>query len=120
MSRVDRITHQDWQPALGADDIVGGLDDIDQCIRIILGTPLGSDPLRPDFGSNVHRYIDWPQDRAVTYLVREVFQAVCRWEKRVGQMDVRVSHEVAAVVITVIWRPASGGSENTTALRFDQ
>jgi phage baseplate assembly protein W len=33
------ITAQDWQPQLGAEAIVAGLDDIAQCIRIILETP---------------------------------------------------------------------------------
>lgn len=60
---TDRIPHLDWQPELGTDDIVGGLDDIDQCIRTILLTPKGSDPHNPPFGSNIHLYIDWPQNR---------------------------------------------------------
>ncbi|HAH9251979.1 TPA: baseplate protein, partial [Escherichia coli] len=49
-----------WQPALQAPgEIVRGLDDIRQSIQIILRTPRGSDPHRPEFGSNLHLYIDW-------------------------------------------------------------
>lgn len=67
---TDRIPHLDWQPELGTDDIVGGLDDIDQCIRTILLTPKGSDPHNPPFGSNIHLYIDWPVEKIVGH--REV------------------------------------------------
>ena len=61
-----------WQPALQAPgEIVRGLDDIRQAIQIILRTPRGSDPHRPEFGSNLHLYIDWPVDRAIPHVVRE-------------------------------------------------
>ncbi|MCC7753101.1 baseplate protein, partial [Escherichia coli] len=44
-----------WQPTLQAPgEIVRGLDDIRQAIQIILRTPRGSDPHRPEFGSNLH------------------------------------------------------------------
>ncbi|MDF0764122.1 baseplate protein, partial [Escherichia coli] len=43
-----------WQPALQAPgEIVRGLDDIRQAIQSILRTPRGSDPHRPEFGSNL-------------------------------------------------------------------
>ncbi len=65
-----------WQPALQAPgEIVRGLDDIRQAIQIILRTPRGSDPHRPEFGSNLHLYIDWPVDRAIPHVVRE--QGLC-------------------------------------------
>ncbi|PTU65139.1 hypothetical protein DB032_09460 [Chromobacterium sp. Panama] len=41
MNRADRPPHQDWQPESGTDDIVAGIDDLDQCIRLILGPPQG-------------------------------------------------------------------------------
>ena len=65
-----------WQPALQAPgEIVRGLDDIRQAIQIILRTPRGSDPHRPEFGSNLHLYIDWPVDRAIPHVVRESVEA---------------------------------------------
>ena len=48
------ISSVHWQPALKSLDVVEAEADIDQAIRVILGTPKGSDPHRPDFGSNIH------------------------------------------------------------------
>jgi hypothetical protein len=42
---------------LGRNGFVEGIEDIRQSIRIILETPQGSDPLRPEFGSNIYQYI---------------------------------------------------------------
>jgi len=115
---TDRIPHLDWQPELGTDDIVGGLDDIDQCVRIILTTPKGSDPHRPEFGSNIHLYIDWPQNRITPHLVREAVEALRLWEPRIGEVRVAVSHALAAVELNVEWLPVSGGAWQSTAVGF--
>lgn len=109
---------QDWQPELGTDGIVGGLDDIDQCIRTILLTPKGSDPHRPTFGSNLHLYIDWPQNRVTPHLVREVVLAIREWEPRAGDVRVGVAHSLAAVELSVEWAPVDGGERRTTVVRL--
>ena len=67
-----------WQPALGGNGEVTGLEDLRQAIAIILRTPRGSDPLRPEFGSNLHLYIDYPVNRARPHLVRETVDAPIR------------------------------------------
>jgi Bacteriophage baseplate protein W len=77
-------------------NVVQGLSDVNQCIRIILTTPKGSDPLRPTFGADVWRYIDAPINAAIPAIVREVTEAVTRWEPRV-------------TVISIIATPVLGG-----------
>jgi len=72
-----------WQIALGGEGYAEALDDLAQSISIILTTRCGSDPLRPEFGSNIWRYIDYPIDRARAHVVREVYAAIRRWEPRV-------------------------------------
>ncbi len=118
--RTDRIPYLDWQPALGVNGIVGGLDDIDQCIRTILLTPKGSDPHNPPFGSDIPLYLDWPQNRVTPHLVREAVLAIRAWEPRVGDIQVKVSHTLGAVELAVEWTPASGGAYRATTVRFDQ
>lgn len=117
---TDRISHLDWQPELGTDDIVGGLGDIDQCIRTILLTPKGSDPHNPPFGSNIHLYIDWPQNRVTPHVVREAVLAIREWEPRIEDVQVKVSHSLAAVELIVEWVPVGGGTRKTTTVRFDK
>jgi len=104
----------DWQPALGADGIVGGLDDINQCVDIILGTPPGSDPHRPDFTCDIQKYLDWPQDRAAAYIVRNARAAILKWEPRISDVQFTVSHTLGAIEIIVDWLPAAGGNWQRT------
>ncbi|PBJ94757.1 baseplate protein [Pseudomonas plecoglossicida] len=103
-----------WQPALGTPgEVVQGLRDIDQSIRIILTTPKGSDAHRPEFGSDLHLYIDWPHDRVTPYLVRETVEAIRRWETRVAVVQVQVLIEEAHLTLRVVWRVADGVAQTT-------
>jgi phage baseplate assembly protein W len=116
MAQLSEIRSTDWQPELDADSaVVQGEDDIAQCVRIILETPLGSDPHRPEFGSNLHQYVDWPQNRVTPHLVREVYAALERWEPRIGAISVSVSFSEAIVIVQVEWSGA-GGVSGTTAI----
>lgn len=103
------ITAAHWQPALGTSgEVVEGLHDIDQAIRIILATPKGSDAHRPDFGSDLHLYIDWPTNRVTPHLVREAVDSIRRWETRVSVVQVQVSIDVEHIIVRVQWRVADG------------
>lgn len=101
------ITAAHWQPALDTSgEVVEGLRDIDQAIRIILTTPKGSDAHRPEFGSDLHLYIDWPVNRVTPHLVREAVDAIRRWEPRVMVVQVQVRIEETHVFLRVQWRVA--------------
>ena len=83
-----------WQLALGGDGpdngVVQQMADVRQSIRIILTTPKGSDPLRPEFGCDAGNYLDLPLDAARPHIVREVREALA-WEPRVTVSGVTVS-----------------------------
>jgi phage baseplate assembly protein W len=104
------ITSADWsleldasgQPGSGIGNVVQGLSDVNRCIRIILTTPKGSDPLRPTFGADVWRYIDAPINAAIPAIVREVTEAITRWEPRV-------------TVVSIIATPVLGGDTQAGA-----
>ena len=93
------ITSADWSLALdqqgapgsGIGSVVQGVADVNQCIQIILNTPKGSDPLRPTFGGDVWRYIDSPINAAIPAIVREVTEAILRWEPRVTVVSISVT-----------------------------
>src|ERR1700751_2925577 len=83
------ITSADWSLKLGAiGQVVQGLADVEQCIAIILTTPKGSDPLRPTFGADVWRFIDYPANRALPAIVSELTQAITQWEPRIKLLTV--------------------------------
>lgn len=108
------ITAAHWQPALGTSgEVVEGLRDIDQSIRIILSTPKGSDPHRPAFGSDLHLYLDWPTNRVTPHLVREAVDAIRHWEPRVSGVQVQIQINAAQITVQVHWRVAGEESQLT-------
>ncbi|MBF1164931.1 MAG: GPW/gp25 family protein [Dechloromonas agitata] len=103
------ITAAHWQPALNqGGEIVSGIGDIDQAIRIILSTPKGSDPHRPDFGSRIPDWLDRPVDRVRPHLVREAVDALRVWEPRIVVESVRIDVDAECIKTRVLWRAADG------------
>jgi len=83
------IRSADWSLALGAiGEVVQGIADVEQCLGIIVTTPRGTDPLRPTFGADIWRYIDFPLDRALPAIVSELTSAIALWEPRVNLVSV--------------------------------
>ncbi|MDR1120891.1 MAG: GPW/gp25 family protein [Dysgonamonadaceae bacterium] len=62
---------------------VEGVEDIAQCVYAIIATVKGSDPLRPDFGSDVYLHLDKPMNEAQPMLIYAAMEAVKKWEKRI-------------------------------------
>ena len=99
---LDDIQSADWsleldanspsgKPASGIGSVVQGVADINQCIGIILATPQGSDPLRPTFACDLWRWLDAPITVARPNLVREIVEAITKWEPRVRVLSVVVN-----------------------------
>lgn len=97
------IQHTHWQLAPTDVATIQGEDDLHQCILNILSTRKGSDVLRPDFGSDHFDYIDQPEDIAIPNIVREVFTAIDKWEKRVVAQEVIITGEAPEFHFTVKW-----------------
>lgn len=103
---LPKVSH--WQPSRSGTGFATEYEDIQQSISNILETPLGSNPLRPDFGSNVNLYIDWPTNRARPHLVRETVEAIKRWEKRVTVTKVIVTSDLEHTTIRPYFVLADG------------
>ena len=105
------LTTGNWQPAIGTPgQVVLDAQDVDQCIRVIMATPKGSDPLRPRFGFDGWQYIDWPIVQARPHLVREVTNAL-QWEPRmvVDKVEVTLVDEApySNLAVLITWHFAS-------------
>lgn len=134
VSDINTIPNLWYQPALSSavaghtsgllSDLLGqvvtDIDDIAQCIAIILETPRGSDPHRPLFGSLVYRYIDAPINEARPHVVREVFQALRDWEPRIDVVKVTLTlTDTATMLCEVTWQPKDeAGKLLVTTLPF--
>jgi len=88
-----RLTFEDKGP---------GIADVEQCLGIIVTTPRGSDPLRPTFGANIWRYIDFPISLALPAIVSELTSAITMWEPR-------------ATLVSVTAQPVLDGSAQSGA-----
>jgi uncharacterized protein len=68
----------------GAIALATGEEDVEQAIRIILGTSPGERPMRPEFGCRVHDYVfDVVDGETLGRMEGEVRSALARWEPRI-------------------------------------
>ncbi len=78
--------------ARGGLALTGGERDIEQAIRIILGTAPGERRMRPEFGCRIHELVFAPRDATTRALaVHYVETALARWEPRIETREVKVS-----------------------------
>lgn len=81
---------------------IGGDSNIDESIRLILGTAYGERSMRPEFGCGIHDLIFASVNPSVAGLVAyEVKSSLLRWEPRIEVLDVTatVSPDHAGVVL---------------------
>jgi uncharacterized protein len=119
--RLEDIKTRDWSMALdgstlgkrdgeGLGEVVQNIDDVIQCIQIILTTPKGTDPLRPDFACDIYSFLDKPITRAMPIIVREVTTAINRYEPRVKIISVRAERiGLSQLNVTLTWQPKITG-----------
>ncbi len=66
--------------------------EIDQAIRLILGTAVGERPMRPEFGSRLHEFLFAAADATTAGLIsHDVRRALERWEPRIHVLTVNVT-----------------------------
>jgi phage baseplate assembly protein W len=66
-------------------------DDVEQAIRIILGTNRDERPMRADFGAGLDDFAFEPLSTTTAALVRQrVEEALVLWEPRIDRVEVRV------------------------------
>jgi len=116
--RSDQIESTFWQSRLGElGGIVEDANDINQAITIILTTPKGSDPHRPDFASDVWRHIDKPIPVAAPAVVRDAAAAIAKWEPRCEVTSIEVfqyeGSDRATLRVRVSWKIPGTGFEET-------
>lgn len=70
---------------------LSGVAHLRQSIEDILTTPLGSRRMRPEYGSQLRRYVDLPANEGWKSAVQaEVARALGRWEPRLKLERVKV------------------------------
>ena len=110
-----------WSPSLSTHGVVlEGLDDIAQCIQIILLTPKGSIPHRPNFASDIPSLVDLPQTAIGPRLIAATYEAILTWEPRVEivkvNLDFNSNNDYGKVDLYLDWRLKTGGILNQTVV----
>ena len=73
----------------GAIALVGGRDDIEQALAIILGTAPGERPMRPEFGCEIHDLVFDTIDAATVGRIETAINAaIVRWEPRIELTEI--------------------------------
>jgi phage baseplate assembly protein W len=71
-----------------------GAHDIEQAIRIILGTAPGERVMRPEFGCRAQELIFAPDNATTRGLLADyVEQALIRWEPRIAVQEINVNSD---------------------------
>ena len=66
-----------------------GVDDVEEAIKLILGTAPGERPMRPEFGCGIHDFVFESMDAsALGKIEHEIRDALDRWEPRIEVLDV--------------------------------
>lgn len=74
--------------------IASGERDIEQSIRIILGTMIGERVMRPEFGCRIHELVFAPHNAATEGLAElYIREALDRWEPRVEVTSVETAED---------------------------
>jgi phage baseplate assembly protein W len=96
---IDEFVGRGWAFPLRT-DATGGIAlvsrerEIEEAIRLILGTSPGERPMRPEFGCRIHDFVFAPADGSTANAIAaEVTRALRMWEPRIDVHDVVVSFD---------------------------
>ena len=96
MEQYHEIIGRGWAFPLGANGRGGiamsrGATDIEEAIRIILGTAKGERRMRPNFGCQIHELVFASNDDSTWGLARYyVEEALAMWEPRIDVIELEV------------------------------
>ena len=116
MTTLNDITYIDWQYKFNSiGGVAEGVEDINQCIAIILLTQKGTDPLRLTFGSDIYKYVDTPVNSAKANIIRESIDSIEKWETRIKIDSVTVEIIETQIKVKIQWSLKSSNKTQGTA-----
>ena len=78
--------------------LIGGEAHLEQSIRRIIMTPIGTHPFRREFGSLVPELVDKPMTEETALQINTaIIEALYKWEPRIQTVEVRLDTETSRV-----------------------
>lgn len=87
--------------------LVGGAENVERAIALIIGTAYGERPMRPEFGCGIHALVfESPSPELATQIQAQVTASLKRWEPRIDvvTVGVRFDHDTTTANILVTYR----------------
>jgi phage baseplate assembly protein W len=104
MALQSEITSTDWTLDINnAGKIVQGIDNIKQCVYIIVTTTRGTDPLRPGFGCGAFEHVDLPVNIAAPKMVKSIQDALKKYEPRIDNVKVIATVNLEHITFKISW-----------------
>jgi phage baseplate assembly protein W len=108
--------------ASGGIALVSDDREIEEAMRLILGTAPGERPMRPEFGCRIHHHVFGSADATTAGLITsDVRSALRRWEPRIDVTDVEVGFDAdrpGVVYIDVSYRVRSTNDRRNLVFPF--
>lgn len=119
MADIKDIRTKDWTLSVDTPGaVVEQLLDIKQCIKVILETVPGTDPLRPDFGCDIYRWLDKPVNQAIPNMIKEARAAIKRWEPRAVVKAINVKIDGHVVTLTLTFETVASRQIETIQVKY--
>lgn len=100
---INEINTKDWQISKkGVGQIAENIDDIRQSLEFIIFTAKGSLPLDPNFGTNVHLYVDQPVNIVTPKLTSEIVNGVNNYEERIEIESITSYYQYERLFIKIV------------------
>jgi phage baseplate assembly protein W len=117
--KLTDLTESNWTWSLKTPGVmVQGVDEISQCVVIIVTTLKGSDPLRPEFGSDLPLYVDQPSNN-VAKMINSISEALAIWETRIDVTKISFKIDVGSVDFEISWQEKTSGITATTNIKLN-
>ena len=108
--------------ATGRIGLVDGPQELEEAIRLILGTAPGERPMRPEFGCAIHDLVfATPDSSTAGRMAHSVRVALLRWEPRIEVLGVDVSYEAmdqGALLIDIQYQAARSNDPRNLVFPF--
>jgi phage baseplate assembly protein W len=96
--------------------------DIDEAIRIILGTARGERRMRPLFGSRINELVFAPNNASTWGLMKQyINEALAWWEPRIEVLDIDVGSDVSdasRLLVNIHYRVKTTSDERSLVYPF--
>ena len=127
MNVDDEILGAGWGFPLGVDGRGGirlarGGEDVEEAIRLILGTARGERRMRPEFGCSIHEFVFAPLDATTIGMIRyHIIEALAQWEPRIEVTAVHAHadpQEDGCLLVEIAYTLRSSGDERNLVYPF--